>query len=280
MGTRPTPSEVTGPLMSTSTADPVVPTRASPFRWIAELLASSIGAKYLVALTGLALTGFVIVHLLGNLQVFLGREAMNSYAQSLKNLGPLLWIARGSLLAIFVLHIAMALRLKKLNLDARPVDYKFQRLVRATWVSRHMVLTGLVILAFVAFHLSHFTFGFGPIARVRNPDTGAYTNYLDLKDPEYHDPLDSKKSRHDVYGMFIDGFRSPAVVGTYIVCMVFLGLHLLHGVRSIFQTLGLNHSKYNVMFEVVGYAVTLAVVLGNVFMPLAVLSGLIGGDVP
>ncbi|MFL5339254.1 MAG: succinate dehydrogenase cytochrome b subunit [Gemmataceae bacterium] len=266
--------------MSTSTADPVVPTRASPFRWITQLLDSSIGAKYLVALTGIGLTGFVIVHLLGNLQVFLGREAMNAYAQSLKNLGPLLWIARGSLLAIFVLHIVMALRLKKLNLDARPVDYKFQRLVRATWVSRHMVLTGLVILAFVCFHLAHFTFGLGPIARVQNPDTGGYTNYLELKDPQYRDPLDPKKTRHDVYAMFIDGFRSVPVVATYIVCMVFLGLHLLHGVRSIFQTLGLNHSKYNLLFEALGYAVTLAVVMGNVFMPLAVLFKLIGGDVP
>src|SRR5207302_1710186 len=139
MGTRPAPPTVAEPLMSTSPAEPVMPPRASPFHWISELLASSIGAKYLVALTGIGLTGFVIVHLLGNLQIFLGRDTMNHYAQSLKAMGPLLWIARGSLLVIFLLHIVLALRLKKLNLDARPVDYKYQRLVRATWVSRHMV---------------------------------------------------------------------------------------------------------------------------------------------
>ena len=228
-----------------------------------------------MALTGLALTGFVIVHLLGNLQVFLGREAMNHYAQSLKELGPLLWIARGGLLTVFLIHIFLALRLKKLSLDARPVDYKYQRLVRATWVSRHMALTGLVILAFVIFHLMHFTFGF--IGRVTDPDTGHVVNYLDLKDADYKKK--TGEERHDVYRMFIDGFRNIPIVTVYILCMALLGLHLLHGVRSMFQTLGLNHNKYNILFEAVGYAVTGVVVFGNIIMPLAVYFGLIGADV-
>ena len=264
--------------MSASTADPPAPTHTSPsssFRWLGEFLSSSVGAKFLIALTGIALTGFVIVHLLGNLQIFLGRDAMNGYAQSLKSLGPLLWVARGGLLTVFVIHLFLALRLWKRSLDARPVPYKYQRFIRATWTSRTMWMTGLVILAFVGFHLAHFTFGW--LGRV-DDGTGNSVSYLDLKDADYKQKTGD--DRHDVYRMFIAGFRNVPIVGLYLVCMILLGLHLLHGVRSLFQTLGLNHSKYNAAFELLGYGISGAVVAGNVLMPLAVLFRMIGIDVP
>jgi len=264
--------------MSASTAEPAVSAPSSSLshtRWLGEVLASSVGAKFLVAITGFLLTLFVIVHLLGNLQIFLGRDAMNSYAHYLKSLGPLLWIVRGGLLAVFVVHLFLAMRLWKRSLDARPTPYKYQRFTKATWMSRSMWLTGLVILAFVAFHLAHFTFGW--ISRV-DDGAGNMVSYLDLKDAQHKQK--TGEDRQDVYRMFIDGFRSVPIVATYLACMILLGLHLRHGVRSVFQTLGLNHVKYNFAFELLGYGVTGAVVLGNVLMPLAVLFKIIGTDVP
>jgi succinate dehydrogenase / fumarate reductase cytochrome b subunit len=261
---------------TTTPAEPPPLPRIAPLRWLTEVFSSTVGLKFLVAVTGLALTGFVIFHLLGNLGVFAGRDAFNKYAQTIKSLGPLLWLARGGLLTVFLVHIFIALKLKKRNLDARPVAYKYERTVKASWTSRYMVLTGLVILGFVAFHLAHYTFGV--IGRVEDPDTGKTTNYLELKDEAYHKK--TGEERHDTYRMFIDGFRSPVIVGIYVVCMVLLGLHLLHGVRSIFQTLGLNHKKYNRLFELTGYGVTALVVAANTAMPVAVLFRAVGTDIP
>jgi len=107
---------------------------------------------------------------------------------------------------------------------------------------------------------------------------GNMVSYLDLKDAQHKQK--TGEDRQDVYRMFIDGFRSVPIVATYLACMILLGLHLRHGVRSVFQTLGLNHVKYNFAFELLGYGVTGAVVLGNVLMPLAVLFKIIGTDVP
>src|SRR5262249_12217361 len=122
-------------------------------------LSTTVGSKFLVALTGLALTAFVFVHMVGNLLVFRGPEALNDYAEFLKSHGGLLWTARIGLLAAFVLHIWLTLRLKRRNLAARPTRYVHEETVQASWASRHMVLTGLVILAFVVFHLLHYTVG-------------------------------------------------------------------------------------------------------------------------
>jgi succinate dehydrogenase / fumarate reductase cytochrome b subunit len=264
--------------MSTRSTDTAPALGPSALRWLSNLFSSTVGAKYLVAITGLLLTGFVLVHMLGNLQVFLGRDAMNKYAQSLKAMGPLLWVARGGLLALFVCHLFLALRLKKKSLDARPVRYQNERTLQATWVSRHMALSGLVILAFLIFHLMHHTFGW--IDRVEDTETGGTTNYLELSDPEYKDPAHAGASRHDVYHMFIDGFRNRPIAIAYIICQLLLGMHLAHGIRSVFQTLGMNNVKYNALIGGLGYGLTAAIVAGNVFMPIAVMARIIGGDIP
>src|SRR5262245_57307096 len=264
--------------MSASSASAIPVTQPSSLRWLSKLLTSSIGAKYVVAITGLLLTAFVLVHMLGNLQVFLGRDAMNKYAQSLQGLGPLLWLARGMLLALFLLHIFLALRLKKRSLDARPIPYQHQRFLEASWVSRHMALTGLVILGFLIFHLMHFTFGW--IDRAEDSTTGAVTRFFDLKDPHYADPAHPGEGRRDVYRMFIEGFRNVPISIAYIVCQVFLGMHLLHGARSMFQTLGLNSAKFNVFVGWLAYCVTLAVAGANIVMPMAVMFRWVGADIP
>jgi len=212
----------------TSPAAPqAIPTPKRRPHWIPAFFSSTIGGKYLVAVTGLALTGFVLVHLLGNLQIFLGRDAYNAYAHGLKSMGPLLWVARGGLLALFLAHIFMSLRFKKRNLDARPVGYVYERTKKASWPSRTMAFTGVLILLFVLFHLAHFTFGV--IDKVNDAKVGERVNYLELKDPTWKDPANPTATRHDAYHMFIDGFRNIPVAVLYVAFMLVLGVHLERG---------------------------------------------------
>jgi succinate dehydrogenase / fumarate reductase, cytochrome b subunit len=233
-------------------------------RWLFAAFGTTVGSKYIVALTGLALTGFVIAHMSGNLLIFRGRDALNSYALFLKERGGLLWAARGGLLAVFLLHLSVAIRLTMRNRAARPTRYAFEDTVQATWASRTMIWSGLVILAFVVFHLTHYTFG---LVAATAPNG---TNFLDLHDFE---------KRHDVYAMTVYGFRSVPVSIAYIIAQIFLGLHLSHGVSSTFQSMGWNAPRWWRLIRGTGLAIALAVVIGNIAMPLAVIAGWIGGDV-
>jgi succinate dehydrogenase / fumarate reductase cytochrome b subunit len=235
---------------------------------------SSLGSKFLMALTGLGLTGFVIAHMVGNLQVFSGRDALNSYAAALKHMPGLLWTARIGLLAIFLLHIVYGVKLCIANRAARPVRYHFKQYREASLASRTMILTGLVILAFVLFHLAHYTFGFVSKADVEDPQTHTMSSvsYLDLKDPT--DP-----KRQDVYAMTIHGFRNPVISLLYVVSMALLAFHLSHGFASLFQSLGLSHPRWTPLLKTIGLALAVVVFVGNSSMPLAVLFRLVGGDV-
>jgi succinate dehydrogenase / fumarate reductase cytochrome b subunit len=220
---------------------------------------SSLGSKFLMALTGLGLTGFVIAHMIGNLQVFSGRDALNSYAAALKHLGGLLWAFRIGLLLIFVLHIIYGLRLWFANRAARPVLYHFKKYRQASLASRTMLWTGCVILAFVLFHLAHFTFLWV------NP------SYAELHDDQ---------GRHDVYAMTILGFRNPMISLLYIIAIALLAIHLSHGIQSLFQSLGLSHPHWTPMIKMIGGALAVIIFVGNTSMPLAVLFRIIGTDVP
>lgn len=220
---------------------------------------SSIGSKSVMAVTGLILFGFVIVHMLGNLQIFLGPEALNSYAHKLKSMPPLVWTVRLTLLAAVIIHLAMAIRLTLQNRAARPVDYIVKDYVRATPASRTMFLTGLVILAFIIYHLAHFT-----LLMVHQPSGPGTAK------------LASGEVVPDVYGMVVYGFSHWAVAGSYIVAQVMLGVHLSHGASSMFQTLGLNARRYRKLVESIGPASAAVIVVGNCSMPIAVLLGLIG----
>jgi succinate dehydrogenase / fumarate reductase cytochrome b subunit len=233
--------------------------------FVSALLDSTVGAKVLVALTGLGLVAFVVVHMVGNLKLLPGgpesRTAINGYAYFLKlDLGAWLWVARGGLLFIFVLHLALAIRLKARSAAARPVGYAYPRTAQATLASRTMIWTGVVILLFVLFHLAHYTFGW-----VKQADTpvGA-VNYLDLRDP---------KGRHDVYEMTVAGFRNPLLSAFYLFCQVVLFVHLRHGIPSTFQTLGLKNARFRGPIDVLGLLVALAILAGNVAIVLAVWFG-------
>jgi succinate dehydrogenase / fumarate reductase, cytochrome b subunit len=221
---------------------------------LSRLVRSSVGSKYIMALTGLGLMIFVIAHMSGNLLIYGGRDALNAYAHGLTEHPALLWSARVGLLAIFVIHMLFALRTWKENESARPIGYVRKDYVQANWASRHMMLTGVVILFFVIYHLLHFTFG--------------------VIDPSNFKYVDEPK-QGDVAAMVIAGFRQPVISATYILAQIFLGLHLWHGGSSWLQHLGLNGRGYDTIVNNLGAVVALIVVAGNCSIPLVILMGLI-----
>ena len=222
--------------------------------WVLKFAHSSLGAKVLMALSGVVLFGFVLVHMLGNLQIFLGPEPYNNYAHFLKSTPELLWTARMSLLFAVGLHIYTGMRLQYLNRQARPHDYVDRRYQKASFTSRSMLLSGMTLLAFIVYHLAHFTLG--------------------LTDPTHANLIDPK-GYHDAYSMFVYGFQNVYVSMFYVVAMIFLGLHLEHGVSSMLQTLGINHPRINGLTHKAGPLFALFIVLGNISMPIAVLLGFI-----
>ncbi len=222
---------------------------------------SSLGSKYVMAVTGLVLLLFVIGHMAGNLQIFLGKQALNDYAHHLEELPMLLWTVRVVLLVVFVVHILMGIRLWRLNRRARPIGYYRDDTVQASWASRHMLLTGLVILAFVIYHLMHFTFG--------------------VVDPEHHKwvlsrytgPEPGAQPEWDVAAMVVLSFQVWWISLSYVVAQIFLGLHLWHGAGSWLQSLGLNNRRCQRVIHGVGAAVAVLIVVGNCAIPLAILAG-------
>jgi succinate dehydrogenase / fumarate reductase, cytochrome b subunit len=218
--------------------------------WFSTYIRSSIGMKQLMAVTGLILLGFVIAHLLGNLLIFAGPDAINSYAVGLRDLGPLLWIARLILLGAVLLHIFAAVRLVSINRAARPVRYQVFKPRITPYYARAMAWTGLIVAAFVVFHLLHLTFG------------AVYPEHFELVDAE---------GRHDVYTMTVLGFQNVVVSGFYVVAVGLLALHLAHGIPSLFQSLGLRHPKYTPTIAKVGFWLAVLLFIGYVSIPAAVL---------
>jgi succinate dehydrogenase / fumarate reductase cytochrome b subunit len=211
---------------------------------------TSVGKKVIMAVSGLALYGFVIMHMLGNLQIFAGPEKLNAYGQFLQSLGGLLWAARLGLLAAVGLHIFVAVKLTLENQAARPIPYYSQHTNVASYASRTMKYSGLIVFAFIVYHLLHFTFG--------------------VTDPSAHALKDSM-GRHDIYGMVIAGFSNPIVSASYIFAMGLLCLHLSHGFFSLFQSLGINQPEYDAKLKLAANIFALGIFLGNSSMPIAVL---------
>ena len=219
-------------------------------------LTSSIGRKWIVALTGLALLGFVIGHLLGNLQFFLpNKEIFNNYAAKLQALGPLLWIIRLGLLAVFVTHILTTISLVVENRKARPKKYEVFTPKKSTRASRTMALSGLTVLSFVIYHILHFTvIAFHPI-------------YKTLVDPSGH---------HDIYSRMVLGFNQPIIAGFYILSVTLLAIHLKHGISSTVQTLGIKSARVAGLVDNGGKILSLAIAVGFISIPLSVILHLQG----
>jgi succinate dehydrogenase / fumarate reductase cytochrome b subunit len=225
---------------------------------IVRFYQSSIGKKILVALTGAILVLFVIGHMIGNLLVFAGPDALNTYAKKLADLGPLLWLARIGLLVAVVVHIVATVQLTIANRAARPQEYGMKDYRKASKASRTMIWSGLTILAFVIYHLAHYTWG------VAN-------GYYDKDNTRYWLPDGS----HNVYNMVVDGFNWVPASLFYIVAMALLFRHLGHGVASMFQTLGFTTPKARPLIEMAGNGLALVLFLGNSFMPIAVMTGIV-----
>ncbi len=212
-------------------------------------LDSSVGKKVVMAVTGIVLFGFVTVHMLGNLQAYMGAEPMNHYAEFLKGMihGAGIWVFRAVLLVSVLLHAWAALSLTLANRAARPVGYRATQTDASTLASRTMRWTGSLLGIFIIYHILHFTTG------TVHPDF----------------------IRGNAYHNFVTGLRVPATAAFYIVAQACLGFHMWHGVWSLTQTLGWSHPRYDLLRR--RFAMVMAVLVAgvNISFPVAVLTGLI-----
>jgi len=214
------------------------------------LTETTVGKKALLGVTGAILFGFVIQHMLGNLQVFLGPDVYNHYAESVKSNAALVWSVRLVLLAALVVHVVLVVQLYTRSLAARPVAYRVKKNIATTYAAATMKYSGPALLLYILFHLAHFTF----------PGLSLGGHEFNPADP---------------YGNFVAGFQLPLVTLLYVAANTLLGMHLFHGSYSLLQSLGLNHPRYNERVRMVATAFAFVVTAGNVVMPLAVLFGVV-----
>ena len=224
---------------------------------VMTLWSTSIGKKAVMAVTGFILVGFVIGHMLGNLKIYYGEEEFNAYALWLREVGSpalgheqFLWLVRLILLTATVLHIVAAVQLTQMSYAARPLSYEQWEAIQATYASRTMRWGGVIITLFVIYHILHFTLG-----AVGYP-------------PGQYRPT-------SVYRNVVTGLSVWYVAAFYIMAMVALGFHMYHGVWSMFQTLGVDNASTNRLYRALATVSSLAVAIGNISVPFAVLTGLV-----
>jgi succinate dehydrogenase / fumarate reductase cytochrome b subunit len=214
---------------------------------VARFYDSTIGKKAIMAVTGAVLFGYLVIHMLGNLQVFLGPSVMNHYAESLHATAPLLWGTRFVLLVSVVLHTWAAIKLTAVKTAARPVSYVKPSNVQATTGSRTMMLSGPVIALFVIGHLLHLTTG------------TIHPQFVELHP----------------YENLVYGFSNPIASGLYIVAMILVGFHLSHGIWSMFQSLGFNHPRYTPLIKKFAAVFSWILIAGFISVPASVLAGIL-----
>lgn len=240
------------------------------------LFHSSIGRKILMAVTGVILIGFVVGHLVGNLQVFRAPDYINGYAAFLRGMGPLLWVARIVLIVSALIHIWAGVALSLENRVARGAEpYAVQRTLRATLASRTMKWTGLVVLAFLLYHLAHFTWGVAQKDTFKEHLAAQHGPYIMQDDYHVVGFVTVKQGApvEDVHSMVILGFQNTAVSIFYMVAVGLLSFHLLHGFDSMFQTLGLRSSRWSGGLRTFCVIFCLGYFVGNLAIPGAVLLG-------
>lgn len=220
----------------------------TPIRRMTRFYEATNGKKAVMAITGVILFGYVVGHLLGNLQVFAGDQgaAINRYAAFLHSSGAMLWSVRLLLLLAVVLHIVASFQLWALNRAARPIGYYKKDDVPSAYAARTMKWSGPIIAAFVVFHVLHLTTG-------------------DVL------PLDA----HDVYGNIVAGFQRWYISAAYIVAVALLGLHLYHGVWSMFQSVGISHPRYTPGIKKFAAVFSIVITAGYISIPVAVMAGFV-----
>jgi len=221
---------------------------------------SSLGKKYVMAVTGFALLVFVIGHMVGNLQVFLGPDQINAYGNFLQTTPELLWSARLGLLIMVGLHLYSAFSLWAENRAARPVPYVGQyRPVAASLASRTMIMSGLIIVCFVIYHLLHYT---------------VQLQAINLTGQDFI-PLHDAKGRHDIYRMMVLGFSNPFVSLFYLLGVGLLCFHLSHGASSMVQSIGWRNEPVRPWIDRLALAGSIVLFVGYASIPLAVLTGVL-----
>jgi succinate dehydrogenase / fumarate reductase cytochrome b subunit len=228
--------------------------RSRPISGLSSLWRSTIGKKYVMAISGAIWFGYLILHLWGNLKILAGASFLNEYAAFLRTVGEpffgysiLLWIVRLVLIPAFIVHMWSAISLTNRDRASRPQRYSMRKNLESTFASRTMIYGGLFIFLFLIYHLLDFTFG------TVNP------NYIE----------------GDVYHNVLASFKQPVVVLFYVLAMIAVGMHLLHGVWSMFQTIGWNSARSNRLIRNFATFAALVLTVGNIFIPVAVLTGFI-----
>jgi succinate dehydrogenase / fumarate reductase cytochrome b subunit len=225
----------------------------NPVNRVVRFYEAPIGKKVIMAITGVILFGYVVAHLLGNLQIYGDPQQINKYAAFLHNPANagLLWIARTALLVAVIMHIVASIQLWKLKSDARPVAYVKKDDAAATYASRTMMWSGPIVAAFVIFHVLHLTVG----------------AVLPLQEIGPNEP--------NVRANVIAGFLNPAVSAFYILAMILLCMHLYHGLWSMFQSLGFSHPRYTPRLKKGAAIFAILIAIGNCSIPIAVMAGLV-----
>lgn len=250
------------------TRGPVTGTAVAPKKqrkfFVTDFYATAVGKKYVMAITGIMLLGFVFVHMIGNLKMYLGQEDFDHYAEFLRELlvpimprTVVLWLMRGGLLTAAFLHVHAAVSLTKLNREARSVKYQGPRDYQiANFASRTMRATGIIVFLFLFWHLADLTWGWWNA-------TGTSA-------------ADGEFVRGEAYGNVVRSFERVPVAVLYIVANIALGTHLYHGVWSVFQSMGWNNPKFKAWRRHIAIAFATLIVVGNVSFPIAVLAGIVG----
>jgi len=220
-----------------------------------NLIQTSVGRKFLMAITGFMMFGFVAVHLIGNSTVYF--DGINAYAEHLHALGPLVWIFRLVMLGTILIHVFFGIRLTLENREASPTQYAIVTHDRANFSSKSMIYTGLGLLAFIVYHLLHFT------VHVTNPEISVGHIAPDVL------------GRPDVMFMVVKSFQQLFIVLLYIFAMFALLLHLKHGIASLVQTIGWTGKKSLPIIETVGTVIAAFFLLGFIAIPISIILGIV-----
>ncbi|MFZ4812489.1 MAG: succinate dehydrogenase cytochrome b subunit [Ilumatobacteraceae bacterium] len=250
------PAPSRGPVSGTATGG-----RRKKKPFLLDLYGTAVGKKYVMAITGIGMMGFVLAHMIGNLKMYLGAEEFDHYAEFLRELlvpiaphGAVLWILRGGLIVMLALHLHSAWSLTQMNRKARSVKYQSARDYQiASFASRTMRWTGIIVLLFIIWHLLDLTWG--------------VTNNIGADGTFVHG---------EVYANVVNSFSRIPVAVFYILANLALGVHLYHGAWSIFQSIGWNSPRFNQWRRSFATGFAAVVVIGNVSFPVAVLAGIVG----
>lgn len=218
-----------------------------------SMLTSSVGRKIFMAVSGLFMLLFIVAHLLGNSTIFIGAGWLNAYAEHLHSLPILVWPERVIMFVLLCLHVYFGITLTLENWSAKGGKYAVTRRLKATFAGRNMIWTGLVLLAFIVYHLLQFTFR-------ATPDV---VQTIDVQ------------GRYDVFTMVVSSLRITSIAAVYIVAIVALFLHLYHGAESILQTLGLNDDRSRPKINAVGIVISVLFLVGYGAIPVLILAGIL-----